>query len=108
MAEYLPLVAKRGDTLRRVLTLTDSSGAPLNLAGASVVCHIRLQGATEDALTPVLAIQDVAAGQVILVLSPAETAGLSAAAYVYEIESAKGSDVSTLAEGVLVLLPDIA
>lgn len=104
--DFLPVVGKRGDTLRRTVTIS-ADGAPLNLTGATVTLHLRAPGATEGATTPVaLAVTDAANGKAEMLFLPAATAALALDEYEYEIEVAKGADVLTATEGLLIVLAD--
>lgn len=107
MADFLPLVTKRGDTLRRPIACTDVDGQPLNLSGATIAFHLREVGGEVDVLpghtlTPL----DAPNGLAELLLLPGQTTALAAAVYFYEVEATRGPDVLTQAEGVLMVLPD--
>jgi hypothetical protein len=54
MTTIAGLLIKVGDDYSKVLTVTDSAGAAVNLTGATLTLHLRAPGATTDALTATL------------------------------------------------------
>lgn len=70
----MPILVKRGDTAPvPVMTVKDSEGVPVSLAGATVLFIMAAKRTREVVLSRVATVTDAAAGKVSLTWQPGET-----------------------------------
>lgn len=102
------LTPKQGDTFRATLTVTDETGAVVDLTGATLTLHVRLPGASTDILTIALSLLVAAEGTATITLTPVQTAALTPyIRHVYEVEMVDTlNNVWTPVEGNLYVKPD--
>lgn len=88
----LNLIFYQGSTFKRIIRLTDSTAAPINLTGATVRMHVRV---TMSDTTPIIELDedngralvtDAVNGEVTLLISATDTAALDFASGVYDLE----------------------
>lgn len=110
MSTLANLSIKHGDDCSRVLTVTDDSGAAVNLTGCTLTFHLRAQGADEDAIdpAPTLTLTTPLSGIATLVLTDTQTATLTARrTYRYEVEMLDGTGlITTPVEGLCYVSED--
>ena len=108
MATRSDISIKSGDTYTRVLTVTDSSGAAINITGASLTFALK-QYMGSVVLTSSLALTTPASGIATLELSAAQTAALTAERiYRYGVQvTDTQSKVTTPIEGLAVVTADV-
>jgi hypothetical protein len=78
-------VIKMGQTFRRQLVLTYvDDGSPVNLTGCAAYCQMRKAPGGDLAATASCSL-DMALGRITATFAPADTAGLEAGGYGYDI-----------------------
>ena len=108
MATIANLVIDQGTTFSSIVTLTDQIGTPLNLIGYTVKSQFRKSYQSSTAINFTASIYDATAGKVRLQLSPADTTGVKAGRYLYDIElTSPGNEKSRALEGLVILTPEI-
>jgi hypothetical protein len=107
------LSATRGDTTIYRFSCVDVDGAPVDLAAAAITMDVRghpdagdalIEKALGDGLTVV---PPSSAGLVDLELEPADTEGLDAGRYYWDLEVAMGDQAYTVDAGLLMLSADV-
>lgn len=111
------LEGKRGDTLNFTGTVTDSTGAAVNLSGCTLRFTAKLVATDTDAASTAIKKYtgsgvthiNEAAGTYRVTLTPADTSSLTATTvYVWDLQLTDGSSqVFTVADGTLTILPDV-
>lgn len=98
---------KQGDDYTSTLTMT-ADGVAVDITGATVVWHLRLLGATTDALAVTLVPLIAASGTATLTLTDTQTAALvPTSAYSYELECTDVlGNISTPVYGRVYVTPD--
>lgn len=100
---------EQGATFKRKLTLKDDSGDLIDLSGYTARMQVRatfeatavlVQLTTENGRIEISGPE----GEILLLLSPSETAAIASGSYVYDLEVVSGSgDVQRLIEGRFVV-----
>ena len=108
--QHIPLV--RGDHLTVTYTIYDDSNSPKDLTGAAILAHFRdsdgalkFSKSTTDAAQ--ILITDAVNGVFELYLVPADTSGLTAGQYPYDVQVTIAANVATVASGFLFLSADV-
>ena len=111
MATIKNLVIDQGTTFSLTVTVSDANVNPLNLTGYTVRAQMRKSyGATSYTAFAVIVGSPPTAGEVIISLTAAQTTGLKAGRYVYDIEivsPAPDSVVSRVLEGIVTITPEV-
>jgi|TARA_B110000503_G_C6779209_1_gene262563 hypothetical protein len=113
-AGYHHFVIEQGATFSQVLTLTDSSGNVINLAGyASAEMDLRKNPESSAAVVTLTTGNSGitlggTAGTVTLTISAADTADLTAGDGVYDLELVSGSNIYRVLEGTYSIRRNIS
>lgn len=100
-------VIDQGATTTVQFDYLNDDGTTIDLTGYSASCQIRT---TADAVSPTVTVSPTITaltGRVTLSLSATNTALLTAATYVYEIQLTKGSEVISFIKGVITTDPEV-
>lgn len=105
----------RGDSRTLDLTATRPDGFPFDLSSISLWFTVKrgVDDADEDALISKMTgdgieITNGPAGRATISLTPAETSSLRGnASLVFDVQASDGTDVTTIAEGTIRVLPDV-
>lgn len=104
------LALYKGDTGKFRVTVTDDTGAPVNISTATWDSDIRVNAA--DAGTPVASFTVTPVGgdtsSVDVTLSAVLSAGLAVATYFYDLQMTLGGVVTTLIAGNLFVAQDVS
>jgi hypothetical protein len=103
------LVIYRGDTGAFRVTVTDTTGAAVDVSGATWDCDIR-SAADDEAVMTSLTVTPVAQqlSQVDVALGAAASAALSAGSAVWDLEMTMDGQVTTLLAGVVTIIGDVS
>jgi len=109
MAIISNLVIDQGTTFQADIDVTDSAGDALNLSGYNAAGQMRKTYASNTAIDFTAGIQSEANGTVRISLSAAETHGIKAGRYVYDVEIKKTStnEVTRIVEGQIEVTPGV-
>lgn len=108
MATISNLVVDQGTTFSSIITITNQDGTPMDLTGYSVKSQFRKSYQSSTAINFTASIYDANAGEVRLQLAPADTTGVRAGRYLYDIELTSPSNEKIRAlEGLVILTPEI-
>lgn len=110
MSNKLNLELKQGEDFYRLLTLTDESGAALDLTGHSFAGQIRANYNSEIFLSFTFNISDAVNGKVEMTLSAALSSAktsIGKSNYVYDVEHNTGSSKIRILEGSLLFNPEV-
>jgi len=109
MAYIANMYAEAGASFSRVITYTDSEGGLVNLTGYTAELQVRATVSSETPILTKVPTLGGSEGTVSWGYTPAETATLTAAKYVYAIELTKTADgtVTRLVEGALTVSPEV-
>lgn len=103
-----PLNIRIGDTETVTVTLQDSDGNPIDIAGRTYSAQVREKAGDDSPLaTFSCSIVDAAGGKFACQLSAASTSGLSPANAVWDLQEVYGSVVTTLLAGAVVISRDV-
>lgn len=108
MATKANLVIDQGSTYSTTLTLTDEDGDALDLTNNIAQAQIR-KSYSSLTYTSFTASVNVAAGEVLLSLTAAETANMVAGRYVYDVELTDtiANSVTRIVEGIVTVTPQV-
>jgi hypothetical protein len=108
MATISNLVVDQGTTFSSIITITNQDGTPMDLTDYTVKSQFRKSYQSSTAINFTASIYDAAAGEVRLQLDPADTTGVRAGRYLYDIEltSPLNEKIRAL-EGLVILTPEI-
>jgi len=110
MTTYAGITLRQGDDYTQTLDITNNAGAVVDLTGCTLTFHLRLPGATTDAITPAptLTLTDAANGVATLALTDTQTAALTAwQDYRYEVSLTDATGlISTPVSGLCFVVGD--
>lgn len=109
-AGELDITIEQGSTFERTITMEDSAGDPINLAGATVAGQMRRSYSDTTAIAFTMTVSDAAAGEITWVLPAATSAALSSSTrnYVYDIEVTHSSgNIERILMGKATLSPEV-
>ena len=108
MSGYLDLQINQGATFKRVITIANTDGTPLNISGNTFRGQIRRRASSEDILaTFTCTITDPSGGKLSIDLTDAQTSAIPAGDWVYDIEWVNGADVARLLEGQAITTAEV-
>ena len=108
MATISNLVVDQGTTFSSIITITNQDGTPMDLTDYTVKSQFRKSYQSSTAINFTASIYDAGAGEVRLQLAPADTTGVRAGRYLYDIELTSPSNEKIRAlEGLVILTPEI-
>lgn len=102
------LTITRGDTEVVVITLADSAGTAINIAGRTYRAQIRAsKDATTISASFACVVTDAAAGEVTCTLAAGTTATLVVGKQYWDFEETNSGVVSTILAGTVTVLADV-
>lgn len=107
-AGYQELFLEQGADFSTSITLDDSSGVAYDLTGYTGKSQIRKSYYSANATAEfAVSIPSPANGTIILSLTSANTANISAGRYVYDVMIRSGNNTTRLVEGIVNILPQV-
>jgi len=108
MATISNLFVDAGSDYSNIITVSSTSGQPLNLTGYSVASQMRKSYSSSTAYAFTASIFDAATGRIRLQLSAANSSVIPAGRWLYDVEitSAAGSKTRVV-EGIVTITPQI-
>jgi len=106
MATQKNIVIDQGTTFSVDVTAKDSAGAAKNLTGYATTGQLR-KSYYSSTSTSFTTAQVDATGVITLSLTATETGNLKAGRYVYDCESASGSETIRVVEGIVTVTPQV-
>ena len=108
MSGYLDLQINQGATFKRVITIANTDGTPLNITSNTFRGQIRKRYTSTDVLaTFTCTVTDAFGGKLSIDLTDAETSAIPAGHWVYDIEWVNGADVARLLEGQAITTAEV-
>lgn len=107
MATKVNIVIDQGTDFSTSISLTDSSGAQLDVSGLTAASQIRKSYTSSNATAFTTELSNTA-GTLTLSLNNATTSTLSSGRYVYDVELTDQSSVVTrILEGIVTVTPEV-
>jgi len=106
MATQKNIVIDQGTTFSVDVTAKDSTGSAKNLSGYTTTAQIR-KSYYSSTSTSFTTSQVNGTGVITLSLTATQTGNLKAGRYVYDVESASGSETIRVVEGILTVTPQV-
>ena len=108
MATVTNLYVDQGSSYRNFITVSNSDGTPLDLAGYTVASQMRKSYASSVAYNFTASISNPAAGRVKIELSSAQSRDIPAGKYLYDVEVANPQGERTrVVEGMVIVTPEV-
>ena len=108
MSGSLDLIINQGATFKRIITIADSAGAPLNITGNVFRGQIRKRYTSTEFLAEFLCeITDPTQGKLGITLTDTETSLIPAGDWVYDVEWLNLGMVSRLIEGQAITTAEV-
>ena len=108
MPATLNIAVRTGDTETISVTITDETGAAVDIEGRAYAAQIRANASDTAVLaTFTCAITDAAAGKLTATLSAASTAALTPGLAVWDLQETSGTTVTTLLAGQVTIVQDV-
>jgi hypothetical protein len=108
MASISNLVVDQGTTFSSIITLTNQDGTTMNLTGYTVKSQFRKSYESSIFTSFNASLFNAATGQIQLQLAPADTLGIPAGRYLYDILiTSPSGQVTRALEGLVILTPEI-
>lgn len=109
MAIYANIFIDQGSTFSSIVTVNGSDGLVFNLTGYTARGQIRKAFASTSYTAFTVEINNPAGGEIIISLTAAQTAALSAGRYVYDIEIVETTSgaVTRVIEGQVEISPRV-
>lgn len=104
-----PLSVRVGDTETISLTMQDSAGAAINIAGRTYASQIRAAAESSTVLATFncSVVGNGSTGQVTCTLPASTTAGLSPGIAVFDLQETNGTVVTTILAGQVTITQDV-
>lgn len=108
MAAVSNLAIDQGTTYSVTISVTDNTGSARNLAGYTGRAQMRRSYYTSSNTAFTVSIDNPSGGEVVLSLTAAQTSGLKAGRYVYDLElvSANAASIERIVEGIVTIYPE--
>jgi len=109
LAAFSELTIEQGANLTSYVTVSDSSGYPINLQFYSAVSQLRKSYYSSSYKPLTATVTGIANGQITLTMTAANTANLNPGRYVYDLNIINSVDNSVIrvVEGTAVILPAV-
>jgi hypothetical protein len=107
MATISNLYIDSGTTFSAIITVNNSNGTPVNLTGYSVAAQLRKSYGSTNAHTFTSSVYDGSSGKIQISLTATQTSAIKAGRYLYDIEITTGVEKSRVAEGLVIVTPEI-
>lgn len=107
MASISNLYIDAGATYSNIITVTSSTGAPLNLTGYTVASQMRKSYGSSTAYSFTSSVFNTN-GQIRLQLTPQQSQAIPPGRWLYDVEITSSSGTKTrVVEGIVVVNPEI-
>ena len=108
MASISNLYIDAGSTFSAIISVSGSSGTPLNLTGYTVASQIRKSYGSITVYAFTSTIYDAVTGKVRLVLSSTISSSIKPGRYLYDIEvTSPSNEKLRVVEGLVIITPEI-
>lgn len=107
MATVNNLVIDQGTTFSLTITVADSNGNPLDLTGYTLRAQLRKSYGSTSYTNFTTASATPSDGELTISLTAAQTSGLRAGRYVYDIEIDNEGEVTRVLEGIITVTPEV-
>lgn len=108
MAIYANLTVDQGSSFESTIDITDSENNPVNLTGYTFRGQIRKTYASTTSVSFTITSSTPIGGSIKLVLSAAQTSGITAGRYLYDVEIISSTNtVTRVIEGQIEVTPRV-
>ena len=108
MAIYANLTVDQGSSFESTIDITDSENNPVNLTGYTFRGQIRKTYASTTSVSFTITSTTPTGGSINLVLSAAQTSGIKAGRYLYDVEIISSTNIVTrVIEGQIEVTPRV-
>ena len=108
MASISNIFIDQGATFTTTVTVTDSNGDAVSLAGYSVAAQIRKTFLSSTSTAFTASISNASAGEITISLTDSQTTSLDAGRYVYDVLiTASGGTKTRVVEGQVTVNPSV-
>ena len=107
MATISNLYIDAGTTFSAIITVNDSHNNPLNLDGYTVAAQLRKSYGSTTAYDFASSVYDETSGKIQIALTATQTSSIKPGRYLYDIEITTGTTKSRVAEGLVIISPEI-
>ena len=108
MASISNIFIDQGATFTTTVTVTDSNGDAVSLAGYSVAAQIRKTFLSSTSTAFTASISNASAGEITISLTDSQTTSLEAGRYVYDVLiTASGGTKTRVVEGQVTVNPSV-
>ena len=108
MASISNIFIDKGADFTTTVTVTDSNGDAVSLAGYSAAAQIRKSYSSSTSTAFTTSISNASGGEITITLSDTQTAALEAGRYLYDVLiTASGGDKTRVVEGQVTVNPSV-
>ncbi len=108
MASISNIFIDQGADFTTTVTVTDSNGDAVSLAGYSAAAQIRKSYSSSTSTAFTTSISNASGGEITITLSDTQTAALEAGRYLYDVLiTASGGDKTRVVEGQVTVNPSV-
>ena len=108
MSSISNIFIDQGATFTTTVTVTDSNGDAVSLAGYSAAAQIRKSYSSSTSTAFTTSISNASGGEITITLSDTQTAALEAGRYLYDVLiTASGGDKTRVVEGQVTVNPSV-
>tara|TARA_B100001939_G_scaffold2589_1_gene2452 strand:+ start:710 stop:1042 length:333 start_codon:yes stop_codon:yes gene_type:complete len=108
MASISNIFIDQGADFTTTVTVTDSNGDAVSLAGYSAAAQIRKSYSSSTSTDFTTSISNASGGEITITLSDTQTAALEAGRYLYDVLiTASGGDKTRVVEGQVTVNPSV-
>lgn len=108
MAEYVEITIEQSATFTTTVTVSDSTGNPVNLTDYTGKAQIRKSYYSTNAYDFAVTIPSPTSGEMVIEMSSANTANLAPGRYVYDVIIVDNqNEVTRLFEGTAAVTPGV-
>ena len=108
MASISNIFIDQGADFTTTVTVTDSNGDTVSLAGYSAAAQIRKSYSSSTSTAFTTSISNASGGEITITLTDTQTAALDAGRYLYDVLiTASGGDKTRVVEGQVTVNPSV-
>ena len=108
MSSISNIFIDQGADFTTTVTVTDSNGDAVSLAGYSAAAQIRKSYSSSTSTAFTTSISNASGGEITITLSDTQTAALEAGRYLYDVLiTASGGDKTRVVEGQVTVNPSV-
>jgi hypothetical protein len=107
MATIGNLYIDAGTTFSAIITINNSNGTPVNLSGYAIASQLRKSYGSTTAYSFASSIYDASSGKIQIALTATQTSSIKPGRYLYDVEITTGSQKTRVAEGLVIITPEI-